>query len=105
MENLLDHRHGNVRHSAADSGCWKQRRSYVAKPAGESLSSYICVKRYDAYLAERAVESDQTHEDSPRRLLARSPEYHFAYGVFFTACRFRSGVPSDHHTGPRSPSS
>src|SRR5436190_9832352 len=28
-----------------------------------------------------------------------------AYGVFVTDWRLRSGVPSDHHTGPRSPSS
>lgn len=31
------------------------------------------------------------------------PAYQSAYGVFLTACRLKSGVPSFHHTGPRSP--
>src|ERR1700722_19906495 len=39
-----------------------------------------------------------------RRPAVLKPEYHEAYGVFLTICLFRSGEPSVHHTGPRSPS-
>src|ERR1700682_3025902 len=105
MENLLANRRARVPQISTNGRARNRWRSYVANGGLESLSSYDLyeAREIDALTQMFQFSDGYSHGDSPRRRLALKPEYHFAYGVFFTRCRFRSGVPSVHQTGPRSP--